>query len=379
MRRAAILGASPYLHDYYRFDASSLLRATGGNTGNLAFLYAVSEHLGPSVPFVSIETPINEIRHIADVLILPLANQLGRHTNLIHLAEKLEALALPVVGVGLGAQLKSMDENIELQPGTKRWLETMARLSPSDQPNIGVRGEFTKCQMGRYGVEHAAAVIGCPSNFINSRDDIASQLALGFSKRPRRIAVTAGIPYIPALATTEQNLAALVSETDGAYIVQHDLEMVQLARREFDRMQPTLLETCRQYICPHLDTAAFLAWCERHARVFGDVQAWMDYLRRFDFVIGTRLHGAMLALQAGVPAACIAHDSRTLELCETMGMPARSFAEIGTLTQDNLTQVFKFDEMSFRETRRRLLQAYVRIYDSAEVMITEALAQLLQK
>ena len=71
VRRAAILGASPYLHDYYRFDASSLLRATGGNTGNLAFLYAVSEHLGPSVPFVSIETPINEIRDIADVLILP--------------------------------------------------------------------------------------------------------------------------------------------------------------------------------------------------------------------------------------------------------------------------------------------------------------------
>jgi polysaccharide pyruvyl transferase WcaK-like protein len=128
-----------------------------------------------------------------------------------------------------------------------------------------------------------------------------------------------------------------------------------------------------------LDTAAFIGWCERYAYAFGDVQAWMDFLRKFDFVIGTRVHGAMLALQAGVPAACIAHDSRTLELCETMGMPARSFAEIGTLTQDNLTQVFKFDEMSFRETRRRLLQAYVRIYDSAEVMITEALAQLLQK
>ena len=40
---------------------------------------------------------------------------------------------------------------------------------------------------------------------------------------------------------------------------------------------------------------------------------WLEYLRDFDFATGTRLHGNVAALLAGVPAVLLAHDSRTLE------------------------------------------------------------------
>jgi polysaccharide pyruvyl transferase WcaK-like protein len=51
---------------------------------------------------------------------------------------------------------------------------------------------------------------------------------------------------------------------------------------------------------------------------FFDVTIWLDFLKRFDFVVGTRIYGAMLAMQVGIPAAVIAHDSGTYEMCTTM-------------------------------------------------------------
>ena len=369
MRRPLILGGNPFIPDLYRKNARELLAATGGNTGNLAFQYAVASHLKGQVPIISLDAAPSEVRAAGDIIVLPLANQLGNHTDLRDLALKLEEINLPIVGIGLGAQAASSNVDIELVSGTERWLRTIVRLRPSENPNIGVRGPYTLAQLAKLGVADSGVVTGCPSNFLNMSDDIADKIAFGFTRSPKLIAVAAGIPYIPALSAIEQNLVSLVTETGGAYIVQHDLEMLQLARNEFDNMSPGALENCRNYMLPQAELNDFKTWCRRHAFAFGNAQSWMDFLRRFDFVVGTRVHGAMLAIQAGVPAACIAHDSRTLELCETMGIPVRRYTEIETLTLDNLLEYFAFDKDRFVETRKSLLARYLSIYRSAEIEI----------
>jgi hypothetical protein len=375
VRRPLILGGSPFIPDIYRKSARELLAATGGNTGNLAFQYAVSSHLKGPVPILSLDASASQVRAAGDIIVLPLANQLGNHTDLTDLALKLEEFNLPIIGVGLGAQAASSDVDIELVSGTERWLRTIVRLRPSENPNIGVRGPYTLAQLAKLGAADAAVVTGCPSNFLNMSDDIADKIAFGFTRPPKLIAVAAGIPYIPALAAIEQNLASLVTETGGAYIVQHDLEMLQLARNEFEDMTPSALENCRSYIMPQAELSEFTTWCRRHAFAFGDVPLWMDFLRRFDFVVGTRVHGAMLAIQAGVPAACIAHDSRTLELCETMGIPVCRHTEIGTLTLDNLLEYFAFDKDYFVETRKSLLERYTSLYRFADIEVNANLSQ----
>lgn len=40
-----------------------------------------------------------------------------------------------------------------------------------------------------------------------------------------------------------------------------------------------------------------------------------------DFMFGTRIHGTVLGLCAGLPSMCLAIDSRTYELCEQMNIP----------------------------------------------------------
>ena len=45
------------------------------------------------------------------------------------------------------------------------------------------------------------------------------------------------------------------------------------------------------------------------------------FKNKTDFMFGTRIHGTILGLCAGIPSMCIAIDSRTYELCEQMNIP----------------------------------------------------------
>ena len=378
MARVVILDSAPFIADYYQKSAGVLFNETGGNSGNLAFRYAVASHIGGRGPtYLGWETSPEAMRAAGDVIVMPLANQLGKHTDLGAWARRLEQFNLPVIGVGLGVQAAATETDVELTPGTRSWLDTLVRLAPTPGPNIGARGTYTKDQIARLGHISAAVSIGCPSNFINSSEDIAASVAQGFQRKPERIAVTAGIPYIPALASIEQDLADIVVATGGSYIVQHGLEMLQIARNEFHIMSQRVLEECRAYIRPALTTEEFKTWCRRYAVGFYDVRAWMDALRQFDFVVGTRFHGVMLAIQAGVPAGCIAHDSRTQEMCETMGVPVRHHREINhALTKDNVMDLFQFDPQQYREIRLQLCKSYVGILKSADIELSPGLARL---
>jgi hypothetical protein len=373
LRKPVIIEGNPFIADAYRKSSSALLEEVGGNTGNLAFRYAVNDQF-LNASHRSWSNSANEIRDVGDVVVLPLANQLGKHTDLGSLAVQLREIGLPVVGVGLGAQSNEIGDDVWLTDGTHEWLKTILSLRVDGEPNIGVRGEYTKSQIERWGYTDSVVVTGCPSNFINLSDDIAAQVSAGFKRKGRRIAVAAGIPYISGLAKLESQLADIVTLTDGAYIVQHDLEMLQIARNDFDSMGPGLFELTHDYVQPFLTADEFRSWCRRYAFALLDVRYWMDFLKRFDFVVGTRFHGVMLAIQAGVPAGCIAHDSRTFEMCETMGVPVCRANEInGAVTQSNIRDLFSFDAEAYKAKRRRLASAYCSIARGAGLRLKPTL------
>jgi hypothetical protein len=60
---------------------------------------------------------------------------------------------------------------------------------------------------------------------------------------------------------------------------------------------------------------------------FSGVDEWMFAARNFDLAFGMRMHGTMVALQAGVPSVLITHDRRTVELAKTMDIPRISLEE----------------------------------------------------
>ena len=125
-------------------------------------------------------------------------------------------------------------------------------------------------------------------------------------------------------------------------------------------MDETSLRQCRDYVCPDMSLPDFVDWSVRYGNIFFNVQNWIEHLARYDFVIGTRIHGTILGLQAGVPSVCIAHDSRTLELCQTMKIPYVLAADVPDgIAYDHLVSYFNFDPCEFDRNRRALCRTYV--------------------
>jgi polysaccharide pyruvyl transferase WcaK-like protein len=65
--------------------------------------------------------------------------------------------------------------------------------------------------------------------------------------------------------------------------------------------------------------------------VFFRVSDWIDAVREYDFVFGNRFHGNMVALQNGVPACVVCHDTRTEEMCRFLGLPYANIVDLDTI------------------------------------------------
>jgi hypothetical protein len=177
----------------------------------------------------------------------------------------------------------------------------------------------------------------------------------------------------------EEVLADIVDSTKGLYVTQHELNMIRLARNEFEDIDAKTLGLLNRYIRPKLSAAEFKVWCQRHAVCFIDAASWMEALRNVDFVVGPRFHGVMLALQSGTPGAVIAHDSRTLELCQTMQIPVRHFRDIEVeLTLESLGSTFEFDAQAYRNRRIELGRRSIEILQSAGVTPAAGLSALVE-
>ncbi len=172
--------------------------------------------------------------------------------------------------------------------------------------SIGVRGEISGSVLRRMGL-HNVVVAGCPSYFDCGTRRIVAPAVPG----DHRVAGLTGSFRAPAL-------------DDAVLYLQGGAEwpLVQL-----------LHETPSEWrsgggpkAAPGATVAPqdLLAAGQGRARFFTDIAAWSADLRDTCAVVcGTRLHGAIVALNAGVPAIVTNGDVRARETCELFGIPWR--------------------------------------------------------
>jgi len=331
---------------YSNAPFDELFAYVGHNNGNLAFVHAIREQVQAPMVVYPWGTPAATLRREVDVLVMPCANQLGKHSDLGALAKTLEAADVPVVAIGLGAQAADESQDVELTAGTLSWLQTLARLRPNDAPNIYVRGPYTERQVRRLGVD-GVVMGGCPSMFLNPRPDLGLRLQASAERMPRSLCVAAAQQSWAKCADIEQQLVAMVSDSwfPGSYVPQSMSDMIKISRDEFGTIEPDVLEAIRRFVAPHLSLELFQEWCRQYARSFYDVPSWMDHLRRYDLTVGARHHGVALALQAERIGLTITVDTRTKELCEQTGVPSVAAEDLrGPVTRRTLHErVKRFD------------------------------------
>jgi hypothetical protein len=226
---------------------------------------------------------------------------------------------LPLVIVGMGAQAESDEiSNLKLHSETVQCLELFSELSVS----IGVRGEFTQHVCEAHGVKNVV-VIGCPSNFINSRKDLGAAIGVKMKSSLLEKLVVSGDNFKDwdVHIKAQQLLLKFIDDSYGSYFCQAPLELISMARCRFDEIDTCFLEEVRRFLLPNFQNEAMLSYVKKNFVTVLGVESWLELLSSFDLYVGMRIHGAIAAIQAGIPAILIGHDSRTVELATTHKLP----------------------------------------------------------
>ncbi|UVF20402.1 polysaccharide pyruvyl transferase family protein [Microvirga terrae] len=362
--RVAILWKYPSLGLYSNAAFEDLYNGIGHNNGNLAFVYAIASHISNPIKFFSWSASAENLKENADIIVIPCANQLGRHTNYGNMADNLEKAGLPIVAIGLGAQADSYDQDIQLTDGTRRWAQVIARSNPSSAgSNIYTRGAFTTSQLDKLGIRGSIAG-GCPSYFTNPNPGLGQKIHKQWSdlSLPRSLSIAAGHQAWLKTREIEHQLIGLMMDPlyPGQYVVQSMGEMIRVSREIFDEIDPHALKEIHNHTVPHYSFDEFKAWCRNYVRSFYDIPAWMDTLRRHDLTVGSRYHGVALALQAERMGLTVTIDSRTRELCENTGVPHVAAADLtAPLTRSSLKRMIRFDPDAYDRHRSEAASRYL--------------------
>ncbi|MDG1117536.1 MAG: polysaccharide pyruvyl transferase family protein [Flavimaricola sp.] len=309
----------------YGFE--NALGRIGQNTGNALFQFAMWRLIANPKFSVGPGYPVEAIREMANLIVIPAANQVNPAWDLGHWADFLEGCDLPVVCVGLGAQAQvDGDPRLNLKPGTERFIRVV-----SERTNyIGVRGKFTQSVLAYHGVENTV-VTGCPSQTINQ--NVSGKRIQGYLESFGAIAQPE-VAYVlgtlePDARQTELHLASSVKDLDHSLILQTEARFLKLVHsRSVSDEDKKFMEWSGKIFRPDLSVDEFVKFMLLKGRFFSDARTWIDSMCRFDLTIGMRIHGAVAAIQADRLGICVAFDSRTLELAQTMGYPYIEYQKI---------------------------------------------------
>ncbi|NHN37608.1 polysaccharide pyruvyl transferase family protein [Pseudomaricurvus alcaniphilus] len=359
--------------DGWPFMATNEAFKKTGNTGNLAFFTAVQRHLESytNIDFHS------RVGASGDVAVIPCANHIGEHAGNRARYEFCNDFPGSVVAIGLGAQMALGGKAPKLSNDTLAFMEALASKSATGAANIAVRGESTRQVFEKYGLEKSVTVLGCPSLFLNPRRDLGRYIQGRINPEPKKIAIAAGSPNPQGkYGTTEKKLVRLLEKHSGQYIVQHPINSIKLARGEAGQVPEPFIEKYRDAIKPAMPLNRFTRWFERRSRAFFDIDSWIDFLSGYDLLVGTRIHGCMMAIQAGKPALCLVHDSRTKEMCQTMKIP---FLEIGKddlscLDNGDFGFLAEYDWAGFDANREAIRARYIEFLQTNQVPASPYLA-----
>ncbi|MGQ4418122.1 polysaccharide pyruvyl transferase family protein [Streptomyces sp. SAS_269] len=309
---------------------STLVRnSIRGNVGNLMYTNSAYRHMAVPGAEIRVDTThfaeltvadADRINDECDVFVLPMANAFkSKFIPHMHiLADLIGKLKVPVVVFGVGAQAKLDHDTEFLKPvdeAVKRFVAAVLDRSAS----IGVRGEFTQRYLGELGFG-AVDVIGCPSVYFRGPDFRVAHPGGQALPEGARIALSTALRLANAELASAINDSILEQHPGLTYFAQEgrDLQTLYWGDTAVAARQSMPMPDLSSH--PLIRTADVCVPLEPHS--------WMDALTRYDFAVGTRIHGNIAALVAGTPAFVFAHDSRTLELSRYHHIPHRVITDL---------------------------------------------------
>ena len=271
----------------------------GMNTGNMVFLEALKKLL--DVQEMTFDEYIKRQDEFPDNKIVTTdLIWITQNGNFDYLAKQLDQMKYQsMIPISIGVQASSFDQDFVLNKSAK---EVLARLQ--DRGVLGVRGEYTASVLYKNGIKNFE-IIGCPSMYYWNRADFK---LLKKSATPQK--VTANFrTFYGLLSIPEKHFLTYCANRKFSFVEQTE-----------HRFSPKNANDDKYF-------AYVNHWIEDNNNVFFNINDWMKYMKGFDFSIGGRFHGNILALWNGIPALFCLVDARTEEMVRWFHLPYIKMSE----------------------------------------------------
>lgn len=223
--------------------------------------------------------------------------------------ERYKDVKIPIYVIACGAAAKSYDELNELCSAIKEPATAFIRSVYKTGGEFCLRGYFTKEMFDRLGFRDAV-VTGCPSMFQLGRDLQISNNKV--APDHFRVALNGSIGMIKKT----------MKRTANSEFIDQGIFYPVLYSNEYSQKEKTSVKLYGIFGIEMLQ--------ENRVKLWIDLQDWADYLiaKGFSFSCGSRIHGNIMPILCGIPAAICPPDARVREMAEFYEIPMISAMDL---------------------------------------------------
>lgn len=293
-----------------KFDHKYPMESLGMNTGNLLFFSALNKLLSAEkLPYNYKKMDI-ELQKYKSIVITDLIwiNENSVYPLLEQLVQDYRGKIIPI---SIGLQANNYDNNFKIHTRTLRLLHSLG-----ERCILGVRGNFTAEILNKNGIKNIE-VIGCPSLFWNNRRSF--KIKNDMRGQGEEINVMANFRTFWGRARLKERKFLRYCANNKFRFVEQTNHNVTL---EFLNNDKPFYKYINEYM-------------QQFKTIYFNEEEWRKATLSYDFSIGMRFHGNIMALRNGHKALFIIHDSRTRELTDYFNLPVINIEDFDDTKQIN--------------------------------------------
>ncbi|WP_411906077.1 polysaccharide pyruvyl transferase family protein [Rhizobium mayense] len=335
--------------DPYSMSFEDSYKGIGLNTGNMMFTAAIYDQIDAELVQVDYDFDPSYVNSTFDALVIPAANWLGIHSDWDWLVSQIEEVEIPVVTVGIGAQApNSRLDTVDWNDSSVR----LARVLASKAPYLSTRGHYTTSCLQRLGILNVITT-GCPSIYRQFPRVVGQPATGNLVIQSTRYGITKSFAEKPSV---NQSLFRFAFEHKLDMVYQSEPEemnyLIEGEAAEIFTRKPYHLSALQDLYGAET-SISLKSYLDQHGKVFYDLEQWSQYIQSANGVLGTRLHGAIIALNSGVPAVLIPHDSRTSELITFAKIPSAELRSFDWMEREMAQIPEILDQIGYYEETRK--------------------------
>jgi len=251
------------------------------------------------------------INQTYDLIVAPMANifSVGFVSLQETLAERFKGIRIPIYVIACGIQASNYAEIDDICKHLKASATNFISSVYDTGGEFALRGYFTKEFFDRLGY-HTAVVTGCPSLY---------QLGRGLQITNEKVDRDR---FLPVLNGTIRDYIKYMSDYPKAVFVDQDIfwkEVIDPLCFDHELADNHHIRNLVKKYGYH--TAEYLL--DNRIRLFPDMNSWRQFIQsnHFSCSFGSRIHGNIMPLLAGIPAILECRDARTQEMAEFFKIP----------------------------------------------------------